>query len=118
MCWSVRHSVQLQARLSLRESRQSATSCGCVQILLPKPPPMSCVTKRSLSIPVRRAGAIMIAAKPGNWLLQWSVHCPVPRLYSTTAPLVSSGVDEKRLKCSRLMRTTLSAASSAPSKSP
>ena len=45
-----------------------ATSWGWEVILLPKPPPMSCVTNRSLSIPIRIAGPIMIAAKPGNWL--------------------------------------------------
>ena len=67
---SVRHSVHWIARLSLRASRQIATSCGCEVILLPNPPPMSCVTKRSLSRPQRIAGPIMIAAKPGNWLLQ------------------------------------------------
>ena len=83
---SVRHSVHWTARPSLRASRQHATSCGCDVILLPKPPPMSCVTKRSLSSPVRIAGPIMIAAKPGNWLFVWIVHCPVPRLYSTRAP--------------------------------
>ena len=59
-----------------------------MQILLPKPPPMSCETKRSLSIPTLSAGPIMICAKPGNWLLEWIVHWAVPRLYSTTAPLV------------------------------
>ena len=32
-----------------------------------------------------RAGPIMIAANPGNWLFVWIVHCPVPRLYSTSA---------------------------------
>ena len=92
-----------------------ATSWTCVQILLPKPPPMSWETKRSLSIPTFSAGAIMMIAKPGNWLFEWIVHCPVPRLYSTTAPLVSSGVEEKRWKCSRLIRTTLSASARAAS---
>jgi hypothetical protein len=48
-------------------------------------------------------------------LFEWIVHCAVPRLYSTTAPLVSSGVDEKRSKCRRLIRTTLSASASAAS---
>jgi hypothetical protein len=118
VCWSVRHSVQLTGRLSLRDSRHSATSWTCVQILFPNPPPMSCETKRSLSIPTRSAGAIMMIAKPGNWLFEWIVHWPVPRLNSTTAPLVSNGVDEKRSKWSRSIRTTLSAALTAPSKSP
>src|SRR5918998_1721048 len=54
---------------------------------------MSCVTKRSLSIPVRSAGAIQIAPTPGIWWLQWSVHSPVPLSYSTSAPAHSSGVD-------------------------
>ena len=35
---------------------------------------------------MRIAGPIMIAAKPGNWLFVWIVHCPMPRLYSTSAP--------------------------------
>ena len=48
----MRHSVHWIARFSLRASRHIATSCGCEVILLPKPPPMSCVTKRSLSMPV------------------------------------------------------------------
>ena len=48
---SVRHSVHCTGRPSLRASRQQTTSCGCDVILLPKPPPMSCVTKRSLSSP-------------------------------------------------------------------
>ena len=61
---------------------------------------MSCVTKRSLSIPTRIAGPIMIAAKPGNWLFVMIVHCPVPRLNSTSAPLHSSGVELKRSKWS------------------
>ena len=65
---SVRHSVHWIGRPSLRASRQQATSCGCDVILLPNPPPMSWVTMRSLSIPTRIAGAIMITAKPGNWL--------------------------------------------------
>ena len=47
----MRHSVHWIARFSFRASRQHATSCGCEVILLPKPPPMSWVTKRSLSIP-------------------------------------------------------------------
>ena len=89
-----------------------------MQILLPKPPPMSCETKRSLSMPTRIAGPIMITAKPGNWLFVYSVHWPVPRLYSTSAPEVSSGVDEKRSKCSSSMRTTWSASASAASMSP
>ena len=40
---------------------------------------MSWVTKRSLSIPTRSAGAIQIAPTPGIWWLQWIVHsrCPV-----------------------------------------
>ena len=75
--------------------------------MLPKPPPMSWVTKRSLSIPQRIAGAIMIAAKPGNWLLQWIVHWPVPRLYSTSAPSHSSGVELKRSKWSSEIFTML-----------
>ena len=49
----MRHSVHWTARLSLRASRHIATSCGCEVILLPKPPPMSWVTKRSLSRPQR-----------------------------------------------------------------
>ena len=57
----------------------------------------------------------MMIAKPGNWLLECIVHWPVPRLYSTTAPLVSSGVDEKRSKWRRSMRTTASASASAES---
>ena len=89
-----------------------------MQILLPNPPPMSCVTKRSLSVPTRIAGAIMIAAKPGNWLLQCNVHWPIPWSYSTTAALVSSGVDEKRSKCRRSIRTTSSASARAASYSP
>ena len=52
----MRHSVHWIARFSFRASRHIATSCGCEVILLPKPPPMSCVTKRSLSRPVRIAG--------------------------------------------------------------
>src|SRR5919108_677728 len=65
VCWSVRHSVHWIGRFSFRASRQQATNCGWRQILLPKAPPMSCVTKRSLSIPTRRAGAIQIAPTPG-----------------------------------------------------
>ena len=109
----MRHSVHWIARFSLRASRQHATSCGCDVILLPKPPPMSWVTKRSLSIPQRIAGAIMIAAKPGNWLLQWIVHCPVPRLYSTSAPSHSSGVELKRSKWSSEIFTIRSASATA-----
>jgi hypothetical protein len=115
VCWSVRHSVHCTGRFSLRASRHIATSWGCVQILLPKPPPMSCETKRSLSIPVRSAGAIMMIANPGNWLFERIVHCSMPRLYSTSAPLVSRGVDEKRSKWSRSIRTTWSASASAAS---
>ena len=44
---------------------------------------MSWLTKRSLSMPTRSAGAIQIAPTPGIWWLPWSVHCPVPRLNST-----------------------------------
>ncbi len=115
---SVRHSVQLTGRSSLRASRHIATSCGWVVILLPKPPPMSWVTKRSLSRPQRIAGPIMIAAKPGNWLLQWIVHWPVPRLNSTSAPSVSSGVELKRSKCSSEMWTIRSASATASSQLP
>ena len=115
---SVRHSVHWIGRLSLRASRQQATSCGCDVILLPKPPPMSCVTKRSLSRPVRIAGPIMIAAKPGNWLFVWIVHCPVPRLNSTSAPSHSRGVELKRSKWSSLILTTESASAKAASTSP
>jgi hypothetical protein len=31
---------------------------------------MSCETNRSLSIPTFSAGAIMMIAKPGNWLFE------------------------------------------------
>src|SRR5205809_417419 len=79
---------------------------------------MSCVTKRSLSRPTRRDGAIQIAPTPGIWWLQYIVHCPVPRLYSTSAPEHSSGVDEKRSKWSSSILITLSASATAPSKSP
>ena len=72
----MRHSVHWIGRFSFRASRQQATSCGCDVILLPKPPPMSCVTMRSLSVPTRMAGAIMITANPGNWL--FVVHRPLP----------------------------------------
>src|ERR1700757_2341792 len=58
---SVRHSVHCTGRLSLRASRQHTTSCGCEVILLPNPPPMSCVTKRSLSSPTFIAGRIEVA---------------------------------------------------------
>ena len=102
----MRHSVHWIGRFSFRASRQHATSCGWEVILLPKPPPMSWVTMRSLSIPTRMAGAIMITAKPGNWLFVYIVHCPVPRLYSVSAPPSSIGVELKRSKCSSLMRTT------------
>jgi hypothetical protein len=42
----------------------------------------------------------MIAAKPGNWLFVWIVHCPMPRLYSTTAPssVSSGGVDAMEME--------------------
>ena len=86
--------------------------------MLPKPPPMSFVTKRSLSIPVRSAGAIQIAPTPGIWWLQWSVHSSVPLSYSTSAPAHSSGVDEKRWKWRRSIFTTWSASASAVSTSP
>jgi len=46
------------------------------------------------------AGAIMITAKPGNWLFVVIVHCPVPRLNSTSAPSSSRGVELKRSKWS------------------
>ena len=115
---SVRHSVQLIGRFSFRASRQHATSCGCEVILLPNAPPMSCVTKRSLSSPQRIAGPIMIAAKPGNWLFVWIVHCPTPRLYSTSAPSHSSGVELKRWKWSSGIFTTRSASANAESRSP
>ena len=114
----MRHSVHWIGRFSLRASRQQATSCGCEVILLPKPPPMSWVTKRSLSSPTRIAGPIMIAAKPGNWLLQWIVHCPIPRLYSTSAPSVSSGVELKRSKWSSEIFTIRSASATASSQLP
>ena len=64
------------------------------------------------------AGPIMMIAKPGNWLLQWIVHCPVPRLYSTSAASSSSGVELKRSKCSSPIETTWSASANAPSTSP
>ena len=115
---SVRHSVHWTGRPSLRASRQHTTSCGCDVILLPKPPPMSWVTKRSLSRPQRIAGPIMIAAKPGNWLLVMIVHCPTPRLYSTRAPSHSSGVELKRWKWSSEILTTWSASANAASRSP
>ncbi len=115
---SVRHSVHWTGRLSLRARRHSATSCGCDVILLPKPPPMSCVTMRSLSVPTRMAGAIMITANPGNWLFVVIVHCPVPRLYSTSPPSVSSGVELNRSKWSSEIFTTWSASANAPSTSP
>ena len=115
---SVRHSVHWTGRFSLRASRQQATSCGCEVILLPKPPPMSCVTKRSLSIPTRIAGPIMIAANPGNWLFVMIVHWLVPRLYSTSAPLHSSGVELKRSKWSSEIFSTRSASAKASSRSP
>ena len=115
---SVRHSVHWIGRLSFRASRQHATSCGCEVILLPKPPPMSCVTMRSLSVPTRIAGAIMITANPGNWLLVVIVHCPVPRLNSTSAPSSSSGVELKRSKWSSEILTTWSASANAASRSP
>ena len=115
---SVRHSVHCTGRLSLRASRQQTTSCGCEVILLPKPPPMSCVTKRSLSSPTFIAGPIMIAAKPGNWLFVWIVHCPTPRLNSTSAPSHSSGVELKRWKWSSGILITRSASAKAASRSP
>ena len=118
VCWSVRHSVHWIGRFSLRASRQQAVSYVCVVILLPKPPPMSWVTKRSLSSGTRSAGPIQIAATPGIWWLQWIVNWPVPRSYSTSAAEHSSGVEEKRSKCSSLILTTRSAAFSAPSTSP
>ena len=90
----------------------------CVVILLPKPPPMSCVTKRSLSSGDAQRRPIQIAATPGIWWLQWIVHCRVPRSYSTSAAEHSSGVEEKRSKCSSSIRITRSAAFSAPSTSP
>ena len=67
---------------------------------------------------MRIAGAIMIAAKPGNWLLQWIVHCPVPRLYSTSAPSHSSGVELKRSKWSSEILTMRSASATASSQLP
>ena len=79
---------------------------------------MSCVTMRSLSSPTRIAGPIMIAAKPGNWLFVKIVHCPVPRLYSTSAPSHSSGVELKRSKWSSSILTTWSASAKAASTSP
>ena len=118
VCWSVRHSVHWIGRFSFRASRQQAVSCTCVVILLPNPPPMSLVTKRSLSSGTRSAGPIQIAATPGIWWLQWSVNWPVPRSYSTRAAEHSSGVEENRSKWSSLIFTTLSAAFSAPSTSP
>ena len=114
----MRHSVHCTGRLSLRASRQQTTSCGCDVILLPKPPPMSWVTKRSLSSPTFIAGPIMIAAKPGNWLFVWIVHCPTPRLYSTSAPSHSSGVELKRWKWSSGILITRSASAKAASRSP
>ena len=60
----------------------------------------------------------MIAAKPGNWLFVWIVHCPTPRLNSTSAPSVSSGVELKRWKWSSLIFTILSASANAASRSP
>ena len=115
---SVRHSVHCTGRFSFRASRQQATSCGCEVILLPKPPPMSWVTKRSLSSPTRIAGPIMIAANPGNWLFVMIVHCPVPRLNSTSAPLHSIGVELKRSKWSSEIFSTRSASANAWSRSP
>ena len=67
---------------------------------------------------MRIAGPIMIAAKPGNWLFVWIVHCPMPRLYSTSAPSHSSGVELKRWKCSSSIFTILSASANAASRSP
>src|SRR2546429_510446 len=55
VCWSVRHSVHCTGRLSLRARRQQAVYWGCSVILLPKPPPMSWLTNRSLSMPTRIA---------------------------------------------------------------
>ena len=107
VCWSVRHSVHWIGRFSLRASRQQAVRYVCVVILLPKPPPMSCVTKRSLSSGTRSAGPIQIAATPGIWWLQWSVNWPVPRSCSTSAAEHSSGVEENRSKWSSLIFTTL-----------
>ena len=118
VCWSVRHSVHWIGRFSFRASRQHAVSCTCVVILFPNPPPMSWVTKRSLSSGTRSAGPIQIAATPGIWWLQWIVNCPVPRSCSTSAAEHSSGVEEKRSKWSSLILTTRSAAFSAPSTSP
>ena len=66
-------------------------------------------------MPVRSAGAIQIAPMPGIWWLPYIVHWPVPRLYSTSTPAHSSGVDEKRSKCSRSIFTTWSASATAPS---
>jgi hypothetical protein len=62
--------------VELARERQQATKYGCRQILLPKAPPMSCVTKRSLSIPTRSAGAIQIAPTPGHLVV--AVHRPLP----------------------------------------
>ena len=69
-------------------------------------------------MPVRSAGAIQIAPTPGIWWLQVSVHSPVPRSYSTSAPAHSSGVEEKRWKWRRSIFTTWSASASAASTSP
>ena len=69
-------------------------------------------------MPTRMAGAIMITAKPGNWLLVVIAHWPVPRLYSTSAPSSSSGVELKRSKWSSEILTTWSASANAVSTSP
>ena len=45
--------------------------------MFPKPPPMSCVTKRSLSIPTRSAGAIQIAPDAGHLVV--AVERPLAR---------------------------------------
>ena len=77
VCWSVRHSVHCTGRLSLRASRQHATYCGCRQILLPNAPPMSCETKRSLSMPGAQRRRHPDRADAGHLVV--AVHRPLAR---------------------------------------
>ena len=86
--------------------------------MIPKPPPMSWLENCMWSMPTPIAGPMNIAANIGIWLLERNSITPVPGSQLTSAPVVSSGVDEKRWKCRRSIRTTWSAFSSAQSTSP
>ncbi|MCY1246586.1 hypothetical protein D9M72_598350 [compost metagenome] len=84
---------------------------------MPKPPPMSAVRSRTSSAEMPSGGAMNFIATPG-WLMLQKMSNPPSAFHVASVAKGSSGVLEKRWKCSRSIDTFTSAAAKAASTSP